>query len=561
MKMQMFPGGGLRTFRAALGAALLAAPLSLTAVAPLAAETVQAPAPLLAPDAPAFDVARRAELTRSALYFVPGDDESLDEGGVFMLPAPLPWPPGAGERDRTLTVPGGRPLFLLAALAPGNIGFSGPPAISFDGASLGNVLPYAVRGVSVSDGASQQEHAALALVLAPPAPGRHTIELTCGACAPARGPWLSSVNGGKRTYLLDVQTPLPAATEPVQPAPPALTPAAPATDPLTAEPIMLEARALSLSLEAESGVPLLPVLSRLAPPPPAPVMPQITAPVPAAPAAPVAPAVTTSAALERTIYSAALGRELPYRVYLPAGYTPPRPADADPLAAPPLPAPETLKRYPVVYLLHGLGAGYRMWSHLGLEAELDRQNVQAIVVTPSGRAGYWVNHADGGPRWGDYVADDLIAHVDATYRTVPRREARAIGGISMGGHGALQLALNSPALFGAVGAHSPALRPREQAPVFLGGLMMALSPTAMTPAAFASRDPISLIARADQRLHIWIDIGEADRWRARADELRAALKAKSWEHTWSVAPGDHENAYWSRRLPEYIAWYKARLGA
>jgi S-formylglutathione hydrolase FrmB len=172
-----------------------------------------------------------------------------------------------------------------------------------------------------------------------------------------------------------------------------------------------------------------------------------------------------------------------------------------------------------------------------------------------------VNHADGGPRWADYVVQDLVAHVDATYRTVPMRESRAIGGISMGGHGALQLALNNPTLFGAVGAHSPALRARDQAPVFLGGLMMALSPTAVPPQAYAVRDPISLVGRAQQKLPIWIDIGDSDRWHARADELRSALKVKGWEYVWSPAPGDHEDAYWARRLPEYIAWYRQRLGA
>jgi len=257
-------------------------------------------------------------------------------------------------------------------------------------------------------------------------------------------------------------------------------------------------------------------------------------------------------AFERHLYSETLGRELPYRVYLPAGYD--QPASASGAAAP-------LRRYPVLYLLHGLGAGYRQFTNLGLDAELERQNVQAIVVAPSGRAGYWVNHADGGLRWADYVAQDLIAHVDATYRTIPAREARAIGGISMGGHGALQLALNNPTLFGAVGAHSPALRAPDQAPGFLGGLMMALSPTAIPPQAYAVRDPISLVGRAQQRIPIWIDIGESDRWRSRADELRSALRATGWDHVWSPAPGDHEDAYWSRRLPEYVSWYKRQLGA
>src|SRR5688500_3910174 len=201
---------GLGTLRATLVAAAVALPQALVPVGPLAAQSTystQSTPLVYAPDSASFDATRRVHLTKSALYFVPGEDESSEEDGVYVLPAPVPWPPDAGARNVTLTVPAGKPLFLLAALAPGATGFSGPPAISLDGISLGNVLPHAVRGVSVSDGAHQQEHAALALVLAPPAPGRHVIELSCGTCAPAHGPWLGLMNGAARRYELTVEEP------------------------------------------------------------------------------------------------------------------------------------------------------------------------------------------------------------------------------------------------------------------------------------------------------------------------------------------------------------------
>src|SRR5438445_531295 len=61
-----------------------------------------------------------------------------------------------------------------------------------------------------------------------------------------------------------------------------------------------------------------------------------------------------------------------------------------------------------------------------------------LIVLPQGDEGYWLNHA-GGERWGDYVASDVVTSVDATYRTLPAAGSRAVGGLSMGGHGALQL--------------------------------------------------------------------------------------------------------------------------
>jgi S-formylglutathione hydrolase FrmB len=75
-----------------------------------------------------------------------------------------------------------------------------------------------------------------------------------------------------------------------------------------------------------------------------------------------------------------------------------------------------------------------------------------IIILPQGDKGYWVNHADNGPRWGDYVIRDLVPHIDATYRTLRDRSARAIGGLSMGGSGALYHAFTHPDVFSIVGA-------------------------------------------------------------------------------------------------------------
>ena len=52
----------------------------------------------------------------------------------------------------------------------------------------------------------------------------------------------------------------------------------------------------------------------------------------------------------------------------------------------------------------------------------------SIFVFPEGLQGYWINHADGGPRWADYVAQDVVAHVDKIWSTEARPERRAIGG-------------------------------------------------------------------------------------------------------------------------------------
>ncbi|HEU5317841.1 MAG TPA: alpha/beta hydrolase-fold protein, partial [Chloroflexota bacterium] len=153
--------------------------------------------------------------------------------------------------------------------------------------------------------------------------------------------------------------------------------------------------------------------------------------------------------VEQSFFSPALGRETTYLAWLPPGYA------------------SSESAYPTLYLLHGVGGaagvGPEEWLGYALTETLERMLAlrllePMIVVLPQGEQSYWVNHADGGPRWADFVAVDLVADVDATFRTAPTREARAVGGLSMGGHGALQLAYNFADTFSVAGAHSPSLR-------------------------------------------------------------------------------------------------------
>lgn len=238
-----------------------------------------------------------------------------------------------------------------------------------------------------------------------------------------------------------------------------------------------------------------------------------------------------------SFHSRALDREMPYAVYLPPGY-----ASAN-------------RRYPTLYLLHGLGGSYETWLGFGIASATDdligRGAIPPmIIVMPQGDRGYWMNHADGGPRWGDYLVYDLVGFVDSTYRTMPDRSHRAIGGNSMGGHGALQTALNHPDLFGVVGAHSPGLRRQSEAFSFFGDL-----------AYYAQHDPISLVENgaAAECLRIWIDTGAEDPWAKRADELHAALMVRGVAHEWHLFPGKHDAEYWSSHVADYLRFYGASL--
>ena len=151
--------------------------------------------------------------------------------------------------------------------------------------------------------------------------------------------------------------------------------------------------------------------------------------------------------LDDEISSPTIGKSLPYRVYLPPDY------ETNPG-----------RHYPVLHMLHGISGNYTEWSDSFLPEQADELIASGeipplIIVIPNGGGPtYWANWSDGGPRWADYVANDVVQIVDQRYRTVAAPESRAIGGLSMGGLGALTIGLQHPDVFGIVGGHSPSLR-------------------------------------------------------------------------------------------------------
>ena len=140
----------------------------------------------------------------------------------------------------------------------------------------------------------------------------------------------------------------------------------------------------------------------------------------------------------------------PVQVYLPPGY------DEEPG-----------RRYPVVYLLHGFGGSADQWTKgwpgwsiadaldglIGSGAVRPMILVMPDAQTPLVNPAYVNSPVQGG--WEDFIARDLVRHVDAAYRTDARPEARGIAGHSMGGYGALRIAMRHPDVFSLVYGISP----------------------------------------------------------------------------------------------------------
>ncbi|HEX2913247.1 MAG TPA: alpha/beta hydrolase-fold protein [Chloroflexia bacterium] len=241
---------------------------------------------------------------------------------------------------------------------------------------------------------------------------------------------------------------------------------------------------------------------------------------------------------DRTFFSTLLNKNMSYRIYLPPGYD------------------SSQQRYPVLYMLHGYSGKDEEWTWYNLPTTVDSMITSGkakpfIVVMPTGEQEYWMDHPNDGPKWAEYVAKEVVDYIDGNYRTIPLKESRAIGGLSMGGNGALQISMNYPGIFGVVGAHSPTMRTYAQKLPWWGD-----------ESWFAQNDPIQLAKTSDYigQVKLWIDIGLNDQtWRPRALELKQVLEDRHISFTWTDYPGDHVPQYWTDHVGDYLTWYAANL--
>ena len=138
-----------------------------------------------------------------------------------------------------------------------------------------------------------------------------------------------------------------------------------------------------------------------------------------------------------TFRSAALNRDMQYRVVLPASVPPGH-------------------KLPVVYLLHGGGGGFRDWTNDSDVSQFAESGL--VLVMPEGAASYYTNAVDPPQdRYEDYIVNDLISEVESKFPAAVGHSNRAIIGVSMGGFGAVNLALRHPDLFVFAGGISPAI--------------------------------------------------------------------------------------------------------
>ena len=214
------------------------------------------------------------------------------------------------------------------------------------------------------------------------------------------------------------------------------------------------------------------------------------------------------------------------------------------------------KSYPVIYLLHGFGGNYQTWYHIKPNLpELATSN-QVIFVLPDGATSwYWDSPVNQNLKYETYVAKELVDFIDSSYRTIKSPKGRAIAGLSMGGHGAMWLALRHKDVFGAAGAIS-------------GGVDIRPFPNnwdmAKNLGEYSSNkdvwDAHTVINQVDGlkngELAIYIDCGFSDFFYQVNLNLHNKLLQMKIDHDYLARPGAHNNAYWNNAIDYNILFFK-----
>lgn len=237
-----------------------------------------------------------------------------------------------------------------------------------------------------------------------------------------------------------------------------------------------------------------------------------------------------------------LKQQVDYALYLPPDY------DA------------SQRRYPVVYLLHGYSDNQSAWIQFGeinriMDAGIANGTIPPmILVMPNAKVTWYVNDYTGTVRYEDMFIQELIPFVDATYRTRPTREFRAVAGLSMGGYGALIYSFKHPDLFSACAGLSAAVLTDKEVKGRLSNntydLVSVYGPmqSDSLPEHWYANSVLKIVENSDpatfSQLRIWLDCGDDDHLAHGNSALHLLLRDKGIAHEYRVRDGGHTWSYW-----------------
>jgi S-formylglutathione hydrolase FrmB len=225
----------------------------------------------------------------------------------------------------------------------------------------------------------------------------------------------------------------------------------------------------------------------------------------------------------------------------------------------PADAPETNRPWSVFYLLHGLSDDHTIWMR---RTSIERYvaGLPLAVVMPDGGRG-WYSNAAAGDAYEDDLIKDVVALVDRTFPVKAEASGRAIGGLSMGGYGAVKVGLKHAEKFGSINSHSGAV-----------GMLHDVSEAKKLSPEFerifgpapkdGPEDPFSIVQKMDHGKipPMLLDCGTEDFLLAQNRAFHAHLDELHIKHEYNEFPGAHNWEYWDLHVREAIAFHVRNLG-
>ena len=220
--------------------------------------------------------------------------------------------------------------------------------------------------------------------------------------------------------------------------------------------------------------------------------------------------------------------------------------------------------YPVAYLLHGWSGNYASWLGDAPHIAQFADEYQCILVFPDGGYDSWFldSPVDSSVRYESYLIQELIPFIDSSMRTSTLKRDRTICGLSMGGHGALYLALRHQDLFGAAGSICGGvdLRPFKQNNWDLEGVLG--KPNKKNWENWENASVVNLVPLLKRSEHpaLIIDCGLSDFFLPANHSLHHALLAAGISHEYTERPGEHNAAYWCNAIDFQFLFFAKEWG-
>ncbi len=216
-----------------------------------------------------------------------------------------------------------------------------------------------------------------------------------------------------------------------------------------------------------------------------------------------------------------------------------------------------ITKFPVVYLLHGYGGSYSNCITRVPQLKDFADTYQAIIVCPDGGFGSWYfdSPVDSAFKFETHVAFEVVNFIDKNYKTLADKGHRAIMGNSMGGHGALFLALRHPDIFGAAASISGGVDLDLCKTQF--DVSKRLGDTLVHAKDWHDRSVINLIEKyPDTKIKISIDCGIQDIFIEANRHLHQKMLQLKIAHDYTERPGEHNWEYWRNSAPYQLLFFR-----